>query len=965
MRNWHHTLIRIPQARLLLSPQLQNGDSNLFIGVVEGFLEYLPLISDTNIERRFKASEYRAANSSLSENKMCFFRQEFDNKYTQDVKLNYITSPEYSHLYYSAHATSVASILVGLDSNNINIQGIVSNCNILNAGDIKDIPIITLTNKFVKANANTLYFKTSTDNATFFNENTVPIIPSDIIDNYNNFSVAIINTSINSPELNNVAGRKVINFMYNELFAYGRQGRGILVIGSAGNGDNAVGEEITKNNRYNAFTNKTLLVAASKLDITFPSDYNGNNPDPKEDHSKYSNYGLRVDLCAPSNSTGQYLTDANSIYASTNLKCGDIGANNESYINLTITEVLSRTKIRLSGNIRGVFPGQSIELGGFNSYNHELRHIKNAQIVNVSNQNFLDITFDKPLIYTYSIPNFNLVNQIARILVWKKSGIRVQNTRNRLKTDDLLGLQVKQEIYVFDENDYENGLTTIITGIDYNSKTLTVQTPFENLGNVLKIIPGQMKTKIKMINSKGGFRFLDEDAAKSFFTGQYVLVNDINNLSLGKVGFKGQNGNYNRGNFDHVAEGFLENGEEVEIKSLSYGDYTSKFGGTSASSPIVCGVAALLLSANPLLNAAEIKHILKNTAEKITGQNNYTLQSARNEYDYNYFKNPYFGAGRVNAEAAVQLALEWHSDFFTDKPKMCFLKQLNTIDIWISDKANVYPDSSNPYNSLNTSKDQNISIRVRNQGNRNSFQETDLRVLIAFTTEADPKFPFPHCWYQNTESSTMKTFLLNVKEVIPIAPNSESIVKIEWKQLSKFWNDNKLGELSGFRVYLLAHIAPFDGLDSELNREDASLNKNLTFREIFVTQTSNNAKGASGDKVSISHQQNKYNLLVKDGLTNEKFSFDNINIKQTELDEMKFSFSLVSRKTGQVEQSIIFKKNGNNWEMDTTPSNNWLSVNMDIQNSELYGAEYKNAFLNYEFNYDNTDKEINFNVTQS
>jgi len=78
----------------------------------------------------------------------------------------------------------------------------------------------------------------------------------------------------------------------------------------------------------------------------------------------------------------------------------------------------------------------------------------------------------------------------------------------------------------------------------------------------------------------------------------------------------------------------------------SSGDYVA-FQKTSASSPIVAGVAALVLSKNPNLGWQEVKTRLLDSADK-TG----------NGYDYNYDANKpghsmEMGFGRVNAEKAV------------------------------------------------------------------------------------------------------------------------------------------------------------------------------------------------------------------------------------------------------------------------------------------------------------------------
>ena len=69
--------------------------------------------------------------------------------------------------------------------------------------------------------------------------------------------------------------------------------------------------------------------------------------------------------------------------------------------------------------------------------------------------------------------------------------------------------------------------------------------------------------------------------------------------------------------------------------------------GTSFAAPVVSGVVALMLSVYPNLEEAEIRQILKDTADKVGG------------YDYDW--NPSMpghsrelGYGRVNAQAAVE-----------------------------------------------------------------------------------------------------------------------------------------------------------------------------------------------------------------------------------------------------------------------------------------------------------------------
>jgi subtilisin family serine protease len=77
------------------------------------------------------------------------------------------------------------------------------------------------------------------------------------------------------------------------------------------------------------------------------------------------------------------------------------------------------------------------------------------------------------------------------------------------------------------------------------------------------------------------------------------------------------------------------------------GAYYSQFEGTSSSCPLVAGVCSLVLSANPLLSAAEVRQIIRATARKI---------GTTSEYENGHSRN--FGHGCVDADAAVAVALQ-------------------------------------------------------------------------------------------------------------------------------------------------------------------------------------------------------------------------------------------------------------------------------------------------------------------
>ena len=78
----------------------------------------------------------------------------------------------------------------------------------------------------------------------------------------------------------------------------------------------------------------------------------------------------------------------------------------------------------------------------------------------------------------------------------------------------------------------------------------------------------------------------------------------------------------------------------------SRGQYYKHFGGTSSATPLVAGICALILSANPNLTAKQVKDILIRTSDKIGSPSEYTNGHSSK-----------FGFGRVNADRAVAEAL--------------------------------------------------------------------------------------------------------------------------------------------------------------------------------------------------------------------------------------------------------------------------------------------------------------------
>ena len=88
----------------------------------------------------------------------------------------------------------------------------------------------------------------------------------------------------------------------------------------------------------------------------------------------------------------------------------------------------------------------------------------------------------------------------------------------------------------------------------------------------------------------------------------------------------------------------------------SEGNYTSVVGGTSVTTPMVAGVVALMLEANPDLTWRDVQHILVRSSQKVDSNHPGWFKTEANR-DYN---NAY-GYGLVDAAAAVNIAENWQS----------------------------------------------------------------------------------------------------------------------------------------------------------------------------------------------------------------------------------------------------------------------------------------------------------------
>ena len=84
------------------------------------------------------------------------------------------------------------------------------------------------------------------------------------------------------------------------------------------------------------------------------------------------------------------------------------------------------------------------------------------------------------------------------------------------------------------------------------------------------------------------------------------------------------------------------------------GDFTASFGGTSAATPLVSGVTALILEVDPTLTPRDVMGILAHSAKKNdASDSSWSTNGAGHEISHKY------GFGAADAHAAVTLAVNW------------------------------------------------------------------------------------------------------------------------------------------------------------------------------------------------------------------------------------------------------------------------------------------------------------------
>lgn len=236
-------------------------------------------------------------------------------------------------------------------------------------------------------------------------------------------------------------------------------------------------------------------------------------------------------------------------------------------------------------------------------------------------------------------------------------------------------------------------------------------------------------------------------------------------------------------------------------------NHRNNFGGTSSATPLCAGVAALVLSANPELTYIEARQILRDTAVKFDLAN---ADPVGQWLDANGnpsvgsglapVKSGWYGYGRVNAAAAVEMALTFPAsrdlvirDNLSDNGTVASAGAFwDSPDIWCRNLSPGTDPGALPANYATAGPHQNpvrgqsnwVYARVRNNGTDPSL---DAWVRISIAHWPGMEFTYPASFQPANgpgdplpSPMTPGTYLIGEAKVSGLAPGAEQIVNVEW-----------------------------------------------------------------------------------------------------------------------------------------------------------------------------------------
>lgn len=188
-----------------------------------------------------------------------------------------------------------------------------------------------------------------------------------------------------------------------------------------------------------------------------------------------------------------------------------------------------------------------------------------------------------------------------------------------------------------------NGLGTVIVFAGGNDRTVADNSNYHNLAN------SRFSIAVAALNHNGVHTFYSNRGANLLVSafgggeatppGEFDPLLEDGIVTTDRLGLPGYN---------------------QSIDPFAASDYTNSFNGTSAAAPMVSGIVALMLEANPRLGWRDVQEILAYSARQVDSTNSgWSINGAKNWNGGGLHISHDYGFGLINAHAAVRLAETW------------------------------------------------------------------------------------------------------------------------------------------------------------------------------------------------------------------------------------------------------------------------------------------------------------------
>jgi len=299
--------------------------------------------------------------------------------------------------------------------------------------------------------------------------------------------------------------------------------------------------------------------------------------------------------------------------------------------------------------------------------------------------------------------------------------------------------------------------------------------------------------------------------------------------------------------------------------------------GVSFSAALVSGVAALVLEKNPNLTGAEVKRIIKNTADNTKGTGCNQSYGYPNIYGSNY--SQFFGSGLVNAYEAVQWAT--HHDLMIRDDKNDNGTEPNPRQItWNSPDINLLefdpPHKPIPNSELHNHSKVIVAVTVKNVGYGTSTGTEKLHVhwsKLTVNSYWDYNWKNSSDWQYGDEITDPE---LGVS-IPPLAPKQSTTVYVEWN-IPEYLQEQSMSVYGFFKekVYLNWGIALLARVEDGNKTKDFDEITALPFRSEKFAQINNNIAVSNGNMLLYAEDYTMLAYLERPSGSNFSISYNQL-----------------------------------------------------------------------------------------